>query len=282
MSISPGIAWMIFSSLCFVLTATFIKAVADEVSHHQAVFFRSIIPLIFILGIARQKSFSVWGSKRGLLWLRGIYGAIQLELYIYCVTKLPIGELSAIIASVPVWVALFSPWLIQEATSKLVYGLMPLFILGLVLIVKFDPETILFWPFMAAIGTAISVSFIQLMIRHLRTRDRPSVIVFYFVFFSSLISLPLAVWNWQPLGLKEWMLLSLSGVSALAAQLSMTQAYRLEQANTVSLFSYVSPIFAYVIGMSFFDEQPDVWSFLGTAIILTCGWVVIRAQKHSK
>ncbi|HMQ10614.1 MAG TPA: DMT family transporter [Oligoflexia bacterium] len=274
-----GIFWNILSSLLFVVTSTYIKLASDEANHFQAVFFRSIIPIPILFAIAKHQGLSLWGTKRKLLFLRGLYGAIQLQFFIFAVMNLPLGDVMVLVSTSPLFVAFLSPWIAQEKSHSFVFWMIPLFLLGLSLIIKPNLSVALV-PTASAISTAIGVAIISLVIRKLRKTDTPVTIVFYFVFFSSILSLPTAIYYWTPLSFKNWIYLCLSGISAMVAQICMTYALRLERASTLALFSYIGPVFGYIFGITIFNDRPDIWALLGASIIIACG--IFTAKMNAK
>ena len=269
---------MLLSSLMFVFTSSFIKAASIEANHFQAVFFRSIIPIPMILAIARQRNISVWGTKRKLLFLRGFYGALQLQFFIYAIINLRLGDVTIIASTWPLFVALLSPSMTKEKTPAFIFWMIPLFLISLSLIIK-PSSNFQLLPTLSAVSTAVGVAIISLIIRRLKNTDPPLVIVFYFVFFSTLLALPTVIYFWKPLSSLSYLQLFFSGLTAFVAQMSITQAYRLGAPSFLSLFSYSSPVFAYVIGVIFFGEYPDIYALIGTALIIVCGMYSIKLNN---
>ncbi len=285
MALRPGIVWMLVSTLSFTLMSACIKAAYPMANVQQAVFFRSIVALPILIFNSKLKGESLWGSKRPLLFVRGIVGGGNLILYTFAITLLPLGELTMLIGTGPIWIALLSGAISKEKTPSYIYFLLPFFMIGLLLIIKpghgFDVL-----PALAGLLTAVINSFIQLFIRNLRKTETPNSIVFYFLFFSTVFATPQVFTHWQPLTSQTILLLIASGVFALLAQISMTYAFRLEPAHLVSLFAYFGPIFGFLFGVMLFDEVPDVYSLVGSILIISCGLYAanktIKAQPTEK
>lgn len=270
-----GILWMLISSVCFLLMSICIKIAATTASVPQTVFFRSLVSLVLLFIIAKRKQVSLWGSKTSLLWVRGILGFLGLICYYYGLSRIPLGNITILASTYTIWIALLSNRLTQEKTEKLVVFLLPFFFIGILLIAK-PKWSFEFLPALAGILTGFILGVVHLTIRNLRKTDRPTSIVFYFVATSVLGSFPMTVFYWNPLNLTTLIYLLASGFLAIAAQLFMTRAYREEPASTVSLFGYASPVLAYIVGIIFFKEIPDIFSTLGAILIVVCGLIAAR------
>ena len=70
------------------------------------------------------------------------------------------------------------------------------------------------------------------------------------------------------------------GMSALGAagQYLMIRAFFFAEASALAPFGYSALIFAGIYGMAFFGEFPDVWSYIGAAIVVGAGIFVWRRE----
>ena len=66
----------------------------------------------------------------------------------------------------------------------------------------------------------------------------------------------------------QFLFLILAGMSAAGGQLSITAAYQHAPAREISVFDYSQVVYAALFGFILFGEVPDVWSFVGYAIII--------------
>ena len=77
------------------------------------------------------------------------------------------------------------------------------------------------------------------------------------------------LFNFRPLTLTEFIYLSLAGVFASVGQFAITNAYKYAPASEISIFDYTNIIFATIIGFILWGELPDIFSYIGYALILT-------------
>ena len=67
------------------------------------------------------------------------------------------------------------------------------------------------------------------------------------------------------------------GVVTLAAQLLMTEAYRIGETTLVAPFEYGAIVYTTALGVVIWGEVPDVWSLVGIAILVASGIAVWRS-----
>jgi drug/metabolite transporter (DMT)-like permease len=84
-------------------------------------------------------------------------------------------------------------------------------------------------------------------------------------------SLDFLVRPWVAPSLRDFLLMSACGVIAAVAMSLLTQAYRLAEANLVTVFEYTGMLWAPLWGYLFFAETPRWTTVAGMALILTAG-----------
>jgi drug/metabolite transporter (DMT)-like permease len=71
------------------------------------------------------------------------------------------------------------------------------------------------------------------------------------------------------------------GVLATGAQLLMTRAYAHAPAAHVGPFSYLTVVFAAIVGWMLWDETPDTLSFVGAMLVCLAGvWTIVQSQRR--
>jgi drug/metabolite transporter (DMT)-like permease len=65
--------------------------------------------------------------------------------------------------------------------------------------------------------------------------------------------------------------IALAGVTVLVGYQSVIQAMRTGEISVVAPLRYLSLIFSALLGMIFFGEMPDVWTGIGSTIVIASG-----------
>ena len=105
-------------------------------------------------------------------------------------------------------------------------------------------------------------------------------IVFWFSAFSCLLCLPFLIFTYKPMTAMQTLYLILAGTFACMGQIGITKAYIYAPAKEISVYDYTQVLFSAVLGYLIFKEIPDVYSFIGYALICGSGIAMFFYTKH--
>ena len=92
-SLPIGMRYMVLSAFGFSLMAVFVKFASIEgIPVLEIVAARALVSLILSYADIRYKRISVFGQRKGLLFLRGFIGSLALVCVYYAITQLPLAE----------------------------------------------------------------------------------------------------------------------------------------------------------------------------------------------
>ena len=122
------------------------------------------------------------------------------------------------------------------------------------------------------------------MVRMLGSNGVPqAVIVFCFSTFSCLSMVPLMIIRYhEPINKYQLLMLLGAGLAAAGGQFSITGAYRYAPAKEISIYDYSQIIFTTIMGLLIFRELPDLYSFIGYAIIITASLIIFLKSKQEQ
>ena len=99
------------------------------------------------------------------------------------------------------------------------------------------------------------------------TIEKGPFIVFFFSTFSCVVTLPWLLFDYHPMSLAQIGILLFAGLSAAGGQFSITAAYCYAPAREISVYDYSQIIFSAGLGFFFFEQIPDLLSWIGYAVI---------------
>ena len=132
----------------------------------------------------------------------------------------------------------------------------------------------------AMMGPAVMAALAQVFIKSMSSTESTTAIVFWFSVTSatlSLITLPFG-WVW-PTATEAAYLIG-AGLIGGCGQLLLTSSYRFADAGVVAPFTYVSMLWAIVIGYLWFDEVPTVPMLLGSGLIILAGVIIVLRERR--
>ena len=129
---------------------------------------------------------------------------------------------------------------------------------------------------LAAVFMAVST----LVVKSLSRTDSPNAIVLYMNLILTPLSLVPALFVWRWPGVADFGLLILIGLLAAVSHLLLTRAYTKADASAVMPFDYARLPFVAGFAFLIFGEVPDIWTWLGAAIIAASA--IYIAQREAQ
>ena len=114
------------------------------------------------------------------------------------------------------------------------------------------------------------------------------IVVLLSVFCTLTLALP-ALLVWRTPTLDELLLLGLTALLATSGHYCMTRALEAAEVSAVQPFTFLQLVWATILGLILFDETPDVWIWVGGAVIVgSATWMAqqevrsIRQQSKTR
>jgi drug/metabolite transporter (DMT)-like permease len=283
--LSPGIRYMIAGAFFFSLMSLAVKLVGQRIPSQQIVLVRGLLNVAFTYAMLRGAGVYLWGSRPGVLALRGLLGFAALSCFYYGIIHLPLADATVLQYTNPVWTGLLAAWLLGERMKPVEGALVAASLAGVVLIARpaflFGAEAQsldLFAVGVALVGAIFSAAA-YVTVRQLGRTEHPLVIIFYF----TLVTVPAAVPGVMIAGAVvprggEWLALLGVGLTAQAGQVYLTRGLQLEPAGRATAVGYLQIVFAGVWGAIFFAEFPDAPAVAGAALILVSTLALARSR----
>ena len=281
-----GIVMMLIAVTLFTVMTSLIKA-ADRVPAGQAVFFRSFLTLPMLL---------IWFGARGEIsdalrtgdWLgharRGLVGSLAMGLGFAGLKYLPLPEVTALRFATPMLIVIFAAFMLGEKVRLIRISAVAVGLVGVAVILS--PRVSVEGNARELIGAAIVLTssacaaFAQIFIKRLTGTEHPAAIVFYFSLTATALSLLTIPFGWVwPMGW-EWVFLLGAGAIGAVGQLFLTNSYRFAEAGVLAPFTYVSMLWAILIGWTVFGEVPTAHMLAGSALIIGAGVAIFLRERH--
>ena len=274
---------MLVSGFAFALMSAAVKA-AGDLPVYEKVFARNFVSLLVALAmiLTQGRGVPMFGKARnqGLLMSRSILGLLGVYLLFGAVSAgLPLTDANILSRLNPVFVTLFSCWLLKEKIPRLHMPILAFIIFCAVLVIK-PTFNVAVLPALAATGTAVCAGATYTILRHLKGKEEPATIVFYFSLISVVFMLVPTVLHFQMPTPAQFGWLAAIGITASVGQFGLTFAYKFTKASEVSIYSYSTILFALLLDLVLWGKIPDIWSLIGGAGIIA-GAVVLFLQHRN-
>lgn len=281
---NKGICCIIASAFCFALMNIFVRMSGDLPSVEKS-FFRNFVAMIFAALILTKNKvpFRIGRGNYGAMFARALFGTIGILCNFYAVDHLLVADASMLNKLSPFFAILFSIIILREIPRRYQVGCLVLAMVGCLFVVKPGFASTDMVGMTAGVCGGMAAGLAYTMVRVLGSKGvKGPVIVFCFSCFSCLATLPLILLFYhEPMSVGQVLALLGAGLAAAGGQFSITAAYTYAPAKEISVYDYTQIIFSTIMGFLFFRQIPDIYSFIGYAVICSASVIMfIMNQKH--
>lgn len=198
--------------------------------------------------------------------------------FFYALTFQGIAETLAVFFVQPLVVTALSPLVLGERVGLRRWIAVLVGFIGTLIIIRpglvtVNPGSLLGF----AAGT--SLACYMLLTRRIAGKDSALATTFYTTLMGTIIVTAAVIFVWQqPTGL-QWLLMMLLAAIAAAGHYLIVRAYDHAEASLLAPLAYTEMIMAVTLGYLFFGDFPDVWTFVGVAILIASAiYISLREQ----
>lgn len=248
---------------------------AHRIPATEVVFWRSLIPFVFLLPVAVSELRRAPEPARAvapLLVFRGLSGGLAMWLYFIAIEKLGLSTAVVLNYTSPLWATLFSAWFLREPTTRRVASGFLVAFVGIVLTVR--PELQLagagagLWGYAAGLGSGVLAGFAYVAVRSLTSQVSSTMVVFAFSGVTVIVVAPLMLSTYVLPDAEGYVLLCVAGLAAMVAQILMTLGYRVNSTSRASTLSLSTVAFSTLAAVAFLGERPEPLDWLGLALTM--------------
>ncbi len=277
--IIQAMVWMIMGGITGGIMNVVIREAAVELHPLEVVFFRNLFSLIFMVPfIARLGLGSLRTSKIGFFTLRAGVAFISMVTWFIGITLVPLATATALNFTAPLFATVLAALLLRERVRARRWSAIVIGLIGVVVILRpFGPFDVNMLMLLASAATAAMGS---ITVKFLSRSESPVTIVTYMVLYLAPISLIPALFVWQWPSLQAFAYLILLGLLGIGSHLSVARALAVADASAIAPFEFMRLPYAALLGYLFFGERPDLWTWLGAAIIVASSLYVAHREAR--
>lgn len=283
MNLPRAIAMMVLAMACFAISDALIKLATSYMPLGQVILVFSAGSLVFFLVLLRSRGEAFWNRDvlHPSVLLRNGGEVIGSVGFTTALALTPLASASAILQAQPLAVTLAAALFLREPVGWRRFLAIGVGFTGVLLILRpgtdgFDLASL--WAVLGVVG---------LTMRDLGSRMLPPGIssafvaawAFFLLIFIGMAMLALSG-GMAPMGPLTIFVTLCTIVSVSIAFLTITMAMRLAPVAAVSPFRYTRMIFAIAIAMLFFGERPDMWMWIGLALIIGSGLFAFWRERR--
>ena len=276
-----GIVLMCISTIAFSIMHGLVRYVSADMHPFQVAFFRNVFGLVFLLPLIVRSNFVIFQSKKiGLHAVRGVINVIAMLMFFTALSISPLAKVTALSFTAPIFMAVLSFFILAERFRlhrwlAIVTGFVGMLIILRPGIVVIDTGALL------VIGSASLWAVTMILIKILSRTESSVSIAGWMGIFLGLFSVGPALWVWQTPTLVDIGWLLLIGLFGSMAQVSLAQSLKETDPTAIMPFDFLKLIWTALIGIWFFAEVPDIFTWIGAAVIFSSGLYIAHRERRA-
>ena len=278
-----GMVWMVLGGLLFSL----LNAVARELTLHldvyQSQFLRYVFGLLVILPWVFRDGWRTYMpvNMAGQFWRGGVH-TLGLILWFTALPKIPLADMTAIGFTGPIFIMIGAAWFLGEPMRKDRWIAAVIGFAGVLVVVlpKMSGDGGWYNLVMLASSPVFAASF--LITKALTRYEKPGVIVLWQALTVSVLSLPMALPNWQMPTVIQWIGFAATGVLGTLAHYCLTRAFAMADISATQSLRFLDLVWASLLGWLVFADVPSQSTWLGAFVILWATVWIARREGRRK
>ena len=277
-----GIVLMCLSTISFSIMHGLVRFVSEVLPPFQIAFFRNIFGLAFLLPLLMRSRFAILRTKQiGLHALRGVINMAAMLMFFTALAISPIAKVTALGFTAPIFMAILAVLVLGERFRIYRWSAIFLGFVGMLIILRpglvaIDTGALL------VIGSAVLWAIAMIIIKIQSRTESSLTIVAYMGIFLGVFSIGPAVWVWQPFGLQTLGFMVLIGLFGSIAQMAISGSLKETDSTALMPFDFLKLIWTAIIGVWFFAEVPDIYTWVGASVIFLSGFFIAFRERSAQ
>lgn len=270
-----GVILMIFVAAFGAMDAIIVRLLSPEIHPFVMSFTRVLFGCLAFLPFILAKPAILQSHYRVLHVVRAVLKLCALVALFFAYASAPLADVTAIAFTAPIFVTIGAWFLLSESPQALRVIAVIIGVIGVALVLRPGQGSGIPIGLLFAFAGAFLTAVIQLMLKPMTIKDKPSTLVAWNLILSIPIAAIPATIYWTPPDPAAWGILILQGVLGGISMGCATRAFSLSEASLLVPFEYLR--LPMVAGLAFviFGQVVPVSTWVGGVAI--CGAAVLMA-----
>jgi drug/metabolite transporter (DMT)-like permease len=268
-----GILLIIVATLSFATLDTATKHATQLVPVLMLLWFRYAFQAVvtFALRFPIQKKTLFATPNPRFQTLRGVLLLCTSACSFFGLQFLPVGEFTAMAMLSPMAAIAMAAWILKNHVSQSRWVLMGLGLFGVLLVVRPGGQ-VFGWALLFPVVMVTTYAWFQVLTSRLSGDENPYTTHFYTGLVGALAMSPTLLWSWSTAALLSyWYWFLVVGFFGTFGHLMLIRAFNRASAVVLTPYLYTQIAFATFMGWLVFSHVPDVWAWVGIAVIAASG-----------
>lgn len=271
---------MLISTISFAIMNASIRDVTQELEPMMVVFFRNFLGLFVLAPFFIRHGLTPFRTQRlGLHWIRAGLNVVAMAAFYIGLSLTPLAEATALAFTAPLFAVLLAICFLREQVGIRRWSAIFIGFAGALVILRPGFGTVEFGA-LAVLISAVIWSATLIVIKVLSRTESSLTITAYMALLLAMLSLPLALFFWQTPSWTQFLYLFVIALTGTLGQYTLVEALSGADAQVVMPLDFMRLVWTALLGFLLFGEVPDVFVWIGAAMIFTSAtYVAIRERR---
>jgi drug/metabolite transporter (DMT)-like permease len=274
-----GILWSALAGILFALLNVFTLIPAQHLNPYVMAFLRYLfgtmflVPIVLRLGVHR----TMRTHRLPLHLFRGCIHACGMFLWFIGLPLTTLASITALGFTGPIFVTIGAALFLGEDVRLRRWIAVAVGFAGAMIIIRPGIGDLGIGAIVILISTPI-FSASNLISKGLaRTESAPTIVVWQNVTIS-LAAFPVALWFWQTPQWTDLVWFVAAGLCGTLGHMCQQNGYQLADITLLQPIGFLSLLWNALLGYFLFFQQPDVWTFVGAAVIFASAMYISHRE----
>ncbi len=261
-----------------------VKLLGVDYTAFQIIFFSGLMgfPFVTIMMMGDRRDGTLIPRHPWWTALRTVAAVVTGVMGFFAFSKLPLAQCYAIFFAMPLLITLMAIPMLGEKVGlrrgiAVIVGLV-----GVIIVLRPGGGEAFGIGHLAALGAAVTGALTSVIVRKIGHAERSVVLMLYPMVLSFIAMGMIMPFVYIPMPVEHLALTAVMAFLGMLGALFVIAAYRTAPAVIVAPMQYSQIIWAALYGWLFFDESIDLFTGIGTGVIIASGiYIVLREGTPS-
>ena len=277
-----GVVYMCVACSLFPIMNGMVKLLTASYPPVEAVWFRVVVHVVLVAAVFTPRlGLDLFRTRRiGLQFANSVSMMLSTLFFFSAVRSVGVADAVAVSFVAPLAVVFLAWPLLGERITALRIAAVMVGFIGVLVVIR-PGSSVFQWNSVLLVGSALAYALYQIILRRLGGTDNPATSVFYSVLLGAILLSAVMPFVWEtPRNLVDWGLFLSLGALGGFGHYCVAKALAYASANLIAPLNYTQMIGSVIVGYLMFAEIPDLYTWLGTALIIGAGLLVTLQVAH--
>jgi drug/metabolite transporter (DMT)-like permease len=263
-----GMAYALLSGMTYAASNGMVRHVSAEVHPFEIAFFSFFFGFFVLLPVLARTGLAPLRTKRpGMHMVRVALGAVATLAIFYALSVTPLAQVAALSFTMPIFATVLAIVILREVVGIRRWTAIIVGFVGTYVILRPGAGAIELGALLV-LAASVLYGITVIVIKILTRTDSPlTIMAVQICMMSPVLLVPaLFVWQWPTWPQLAW----LATIAVVTAFSVLAFAMAMKEADTAAVMSlnFLQLVWASLIGFVFFAEMPDLYTWIGGAMIV--------------